>query len=116
MSLVDPYLYNAPETLPSSNAYEYTIAAQQIVFQAGKPGASHGTQANTGNVYLVMYAARGAGTGNRDDMGTLIWTFSGSSNLFLASAPLSRNKYSPYNLYIDADTAGDGVFVSLLID
>jgi len=118
MSLVDPSAYNQPETPSSTNSYEYTVAAQQILFIAQKPGASHGTQVNAGNVYLVMYAARtGSGAGNRDDMGTLIWTFANTagSNLFLASAPLDRNKYNPYALYLDADNAGDGCSVSLLI-
>jgi hypothetical protein len=117
MSLTDPSLYNAPETQSSVNSYEYTNISQQIIFQAIKAGVSHGTQNNTGNVYLVMYAARtGTNTGNRDDLGTLIWAFAPGSNLFLSSAPLSRNKWSPYALYVDADNANDGLQVSLLID
>lgn len=112
MSLIDASLVNAPETATTTSSLEFTPAAQQIIFQAGKPGASHGTQANAGNVYLLQ---KGGGSSNRDDMGAIIWTFSTSGNLFLSSAPLDRNKYSPYDLFIDADNAGDGVFVTLLI-
>ena len=116
MSLVDPSSVNAPETVSTTSAYEYTIRAQQIFFQAMKPGASHGTAFNASQVYLVQYAARtGTGAGNRDDSGTLIWTFQPGDPLFLASAPMNRNVFNPYDLYLDADTAGDGCYVTLII-
>jgi len=116
MSLVDATNVNDPSTASGTTSLEYTILAQQIIFQAGRLGASHGTAPSTGNVYLVRYPSRGAGSGNRDDPGCIIWTFpTGQSNLFLSSAPLDRNKYSPYRYYIDADNAGDGVFATLLI-
>jgi hypothetical protein len=81
-----------------------------------KPGATHGTQNNTGNIYIVRYAARNnSGTGNRDDYGAIVWTLVPGSNLFFSSAPLERNVFSPYRYFIDSDNANDGAFVTLLI-
>lgn len=115
MSLVDPSSINDPSTQSGTTSQEYTQRCQQLLFQAMKPGASHGTQENTGNIYIVRFAAKGAGSGNRDDYGTLVWTLEPGTNLFLASAPLNRNVFSPYRYYIDADNANDGAQVTLII-
>src|SRR5713226_6520370 len=68
MSVVDPSNLNDPATpTPSTaGADEFTVRAQQIAFLAFKPGASHGTQNNTGNIYIVRKGS-GGGSGNRDD-------------------------------------------------
>jgi hypothetical protein len=83
------------------------------MFQAFKPGASHGTQVNTGNVYIVRKGVQGAG--NRDDTGSIVKTLSPGETFFLASAALNRNVYSPYRYSLDADNANDGAFVTLIM-
>lgn len=116
MSLVDPNAYNDPLTLTQAQSFEYTPSCQQIFFQAVKPGASHGLQNNTGNIYLVRFAGRNAGgAGNRDDYGAIVWMLAPGANLFLSSAPLERNKFSPYRYYLDSDNANDGALVTLII-
>jgi hypothetical protein len=115
MSLVDPTSVNDPSTATTTTSYEYTVTAQQLFFQAVKAGASHGVQNNTGNIYIVRFAGKGAGNGNRDDYGTMIWSLSPGANLFLSSAPLERNKFNPYRYYIDADNANDACLVTMLI-
>lgn len=116
MSLVDPNNYQAPGTIPTAaHAQQYTVRAQQILIQALKAGASHGTQDNTGNIYICMYGARVGGSGNRDDLGSVLFTLEPGQTLFLASAPMNRNIYSPYDLYVDADNANDSAQVTLFI-
>lgn len=116
MSLVDPNSVNAPNTATTAataGEYEYSPLCQQIAFLAVKAGASHGTQNNTGNIYIVRQGVQGAG--NRDDYGAMVWALGPGSNLFLSSAPLVRETFSPYRYYIDADNAGDSCLVTLLI-
>jgi hypothetical protein len=114
MSLVDPAPEpNEPETATSATSDEYTVRAQQILFQAYKPGASHGMQNNTGNIYIVRDAA--GGSGNRDDTGGIVAVLTPGQTLTLASAPLNRNVFSPYRYRIDADNAGDGALVTLIV-
>jgi len=118
MSLVDPSSVNAPNTattLGTAGEYEYSPLCQQIAFLAVKAGASHGTQNNTGNIYIVRYNSRTVGSGNRDDPGAIVWALGPGGNLFLSSAPLVRETFSPYRYYIDADNANDSCLVTLLI-
>lgn len=122
MSLVDSASINAPESpVPgTTGADEYAIRAYEILFQACKAGATHGTALNTGNIYICK-RGNGTGTGNRDDTGAIIATISqGASGIFppifrLTAAALNRNVFSPYEFYIDADNAADGCQVTLLI-
>lgn len=117
MSLVDPTGVNDPAspTPGTPGADEYTPRCNQIVFQGVKPGASHGLQPNTGNVYIVRFAAKGAGSGNRDDPGVIVGMIFPGGSYELASAPLNRDTWSPYRYYIDADNSGDGALVTLII-
>jgi len=118
MSLVDPNSYNSPNTASSVNTAEYTVRAYGILFVACKAGASHGLQANTGNIYICRKGVQGAG--NRDDYGSIV-TFlpPGSSTVpssfFLLAAPLNRDVFSPYRYYIDADNNGDSCLVTLVM-
>jgi hypothetical protein len=119
MSLVDPSAVNAPNQATSTpgtataGQFEYSPSVQQIAFLAVKAGASHGTQNNTGNIYIVRKGVQGAG--NRDDYGAMVWALGPGQNLFLSSAPLERNVFSPYRYFIDSDNAGDSCLVTLLI-
>jgi hypothetical protein len=72
-------------------------------------------QTNTGNVYIVRYGDKGAGSGNRDDPGVMVAVLLPGQTLFLASAPANRNVYSPYRYYIDADNANDGALVTGIV-
>lgn len=115
MTLVDSSNLGAPQTGTATvGATDYSFAAQQIQFQAFKPGASHGTQNNVGNIYIVRQGV-GAGSGNRDDTGAIVATLQPGQTYVLSSAPMNRNVYSPYRYSIDGDNAGDGAFVTLLI-
>lgn len=110
MSLVDSSLLAAPATKTpgTSGAPEYTVRFQQIIFQGFKPNTD-GMQPNTGNVYIVRKGVQGAG--NRDDYGSIVYVLQPGDTLFLASAPLNRDVFSPYRYSLDADNAGDGALV-----
>lgn len=116
MSLVDPTGVNDPAapTPGTAGADEYTPRCNQIVFQGFKTN-TNGMQVNTGNVYIVRYAARGAGAGNRNDTGTMVGIIPSGGSFILAAAPLNRDVFSPYRYYIDADNAGDSALVTLII-
>lgn len=115
MSLVDPTSLNDPATATpgSPGTDEYTVRAQQIMFQGFKPDVN-GMQMNTGNVYLVR-KAQGTGTGNRNDYGDIVLVIPPGATVFLASAPLNRNVYNPYRYRLDADVASEGALVTLII-
>lgn len=113
MSLVDSGDPNEPESATSATSDEYTVRAQQILFQAFKPGA-HGLVPNVGNIYIVRDGV-GSGTGNRDDQGAIVAVLTPGQTFTLASAPLNRNVFSPYRYSIDADNAGDGALVTLVV-
>jgi len=126
MSLVDPTLANDPNTAnvpgaPATGADEYAVRCYGILIQPMKAGASHGTQINAGNIYVIKRGT-GAGTGNRDDLGVIIATLSQGAAATpvlpwagLEAAPLNRNVFNPYDILIDADNAADGAQVTLLI-
>lgn len=115
MSLVDPSLVNDPANpvpaVPSnSNAVaQYTPRANQIMIQGMKPGAVHGLQNNSGNLYIVRKG------GSRDDTGTIIATVPAGQTVFLGTSAMVRDVWSPYRYYLDADNAGDCGQVTLLI-
>lgn len=119
MSLVDPLGANDPATPDPSPAsgiaagLEFPIMPMNILIQALKPGVAHGTQANTGNIYLVRKGV--AGTGNRDDTGSIILTISQTQTLPQFLFPGPGMKFSPYRYFLDADNAGDGAFVTLFL-
>lgn len=112
MSLVDASGVNNPTapTPGTTGANEYTVMFQQIQFQAFKPGASHGTQNNTGNIYVCRTGVQGAG--NRDDPGAIIATLTPGQTWVLSSSAVDRNVFGPYRYFIDADNANDGAFVT----
>jgi hypothetical protein len=116
MSLVDATDANEPESATSTTSDEYTIRAQQIIFQAYKAGAAHGLVPNTGNIYIVREAGTaGGGSANRDDYGAIVAVLTPGQTFTLGSAALNRNVYSPYRYRIDADNAGDSCNVTLII-
>jgi hypothetical protein len=115
-SLIDPSSNNAPETAtPAVSANntgaavpsaEYTVRFQQIMIQGFKSNGGNGLINNTGNIY-VMLKGNSGGLGNRTDFGAMVVCVAPGATAFLASAPLNRNVFSPYQLWIDADNAGD---------
>lgn len=117
MSLVDTTLKNAPEVAVGTGAGvgdEYTRRAQQIIFEAFKPGAAPPRSgANTGNVYIVRKStATGGGAG---DMGVIIKTLTPGQTFIMGSSPSNQNVFNLYQFYIDADTAADGCTVTAII-
>lgn len=119
MSLVDstlkndPNKSNAPGPANAPKASEYTQRCQQIMFQAFKANTD-GLQNNTGNIY-IMRRGGSPGAANRDDYGSMVAVLTPGQTFVLASAPLNRNVFSPYDYMIDADTAGDSCLVNLII-
>src|SRR5271156_5859820 len=114
MSLVDPTRVNAPEALTSTTSAEFTARCNQISFTAVKAGAAPPKLTNnTGNVYVVKRPLTGGG--GVADVGTVIQILTPGQTWVLASASVDGNQLSPYEIYIDADTGGDAVQVSLVI-
>lgn len=120
MSLVDPLGANNPATpdpSPSSGiaaGLEFPIMAMNAIFQAVKPGVTHGTQANTGNVY-VLGPPVSPGAGNRDDTGDIYFSSLAGQTLPQFLFPGAGIKFSPYEIFVDGDSAGDGYFVTLFL-
>ena len=126
MSLVDASALNDPinSNVGVAGADEVAWRCTQILIQACKAGASHGTINNVGNIYVIK-RGKGAGSGNRDDMGVIIATLGpvvGAATvqppipLFsLPPLPLDRTWINPYDILIDADNANDGAQVTLVI-
>jgi len=122
MSKVDPNNVNSPgQSIPSggtlpAGALSYTIRAKKIIFQARKPGASNtGTVVNTGNIYIVRVGV-GAGTGNRVDQGSIIRTIQPTDPPWEMHVDEDGSEsLNPYRYFVDADTAGDGVYPLLII-
>jgi len=115
MSLVDPNSVNAPQkpTPGTAGADEYTVQAQQIIFQGFTGASGTGVVNNTGNVYIMR--AKVQGNGDRTDYGAMVKVLSPGETFFLASAPLNRNVFNPYRYFLDADNANDGAIVTLII-
>lgn len=114
MSLVDPSLLQAPEnpTTYGGQVQEYTVRAQQITFQAFKSGATR-LAPNSGNIYIIMKPLVGAG--GTTDIGTILWVLTPGQTWNLGSSARNNNVYSPYELFIDADTTADACQVTLNI-
>lgn len=120
MSLVDPTGKNNPATQQSnqgapgtSSGVEFPVICNQIQFQGFKPGAAHGTQNNTGNVYVMRTGAGGDGT--RDDDGSRVATIAPGQTYVMAPPATRCLGFSPYRYFLDADNANDGAYVTLLI-
>lgn len=109
---VDSSNNNAPQTPTGTDVDEYTRTFQQIMFQGIKPGASHGMQNNSGNVYIVRTNAAGAGSGNRDDPGVMVKVLAPGETFFLASSAWVNDVFGPYRYSLDADSANDGALVT----
>ena len=113
---IDSGKVDAPETATTPSSKEYTVRAQQIIIQGFKAGAGgNGLVNNTGNIYVVLNPGVGSGTGNRSDQGSIIECITPGQTAVLASAPLNRNVFNPYELYIDSDNGGDAAQITLLI-
>jgi len=115
MSLVDSTLKNAPENKttpgvnPSNAIAEYTVVANQVSVQGMKAGAGPPLlTTNVGNVYLVQKKAT-------SDTGTVLLVCQPGETQVLGASALNRNVFSPYELYLDADNAGDGAQISLYV-
>lgn len=114
MHYVDPNSYASPATATASTTPEYTQRFQQIMFQGIKPGATHGWQNNTGNVYIVR-SGDGTGSANRDDQGALVVCVAPGQTIFLSASPAVNDVWGPYRYFVDADNANDGVVAVGLI-
>jgi hypothetical protein len=112
MNNIDPTNIDAPETVTGATSKEYTVRAQQILIGGFKSNAGVGLVANTGNIYVIL---KGTGSSNHTDTGAIVLTIPSGSTGVLGSAALNRNVFSPYELFIDCDSAGDAAQVTLMI-
>jgi hypothetical protein len=108
MSLVDPAGVNAPGAATSATSDEYSRRCQQIMFQGWQPD-THGMKLNTKNVYIMRAGA------NYDDPGAMVAVLAPGQTLFLASAPVVVDVFSPYQFFLDADVKDEGALVTLFI-
>lgn len=93
--------------------YEYSWRCNQIIFQGFKPKMGGGTQVNTGNVYVCRTPI--SGPGGKGDTGCIVFTITPGAIVTLAVPALSVNSLSAYRYFLDADNAGEGAFVTLII-
>jgi hypothetical protein len=122
MSLVDaassddpstptPTAPGPPSPAPGKNASnEYTNTCQQIIFQGYKAGSGTVAAMNSGLVYIIRKGSAAA-----TDTGTIVKILQPGETWVLASAATNLNVFSPYRYLLDADNAGDGALVTLLI-
>jgi len=117
MSLVDPNSVNAPQTATpgTAGANEFTVRCNQIVVQGMKSNGGNGLTNNTGNVYVILKATASPGTNNRSDLGSIVLTVGSGLTGVIAAPAQETLKFSPYQLWIDADNAGDGAQVTIII-
>ena len=116
-NLIDSAKANAPETPTpgTSGADEYTPRAQQIIFQGLKAGAGPPALVNNAGLLYILKRGAGGGTGNKTDLGTIIFALAPGGTFILGSAALNRNVYNPYEYFVDADTTGDACQVTMII-
>ena len=122
MSLVDSAGVNDPNAATTTSSDEYTRRCYGFLITPCQSNAGTGTKPNTGNIY-IMKRGKGAGAGNRTDFGCMIMSIPQGAattpvlpgELPLQAAPMDRNVFNPYDIYIDADNANDGALVTLLI-
>ena len=116
MSLVDPSSLQAPEQKTSygGQTQEYTVRCYAIIFQAMKAGAGPPRlAANTGLIYIVVQPT--AGAGGVADVGNIVKALAIGETFVLTASALNRDVFSPYEIFLDADTAADGCQVTLII-
>jgi len=113
-SRVDPSNNNAPETsnapgsAAANNAQAYAPTVHKIFFQGYHPNANNnGLIPNTGNIYLLVAGAQGSG--NKSDYGSMIMVIGPGGGGTWPAAELEADTVNPYALYVDADSANDGV-------
>lgn len=115
MTNIDSANVNNPNTVSNNAALqtEYTRACRAIAFQGYHAGANNsGMVTNTGNVYILVAPAGGAG--NLSDSGAMVKVLpSGGDFVLSAITPGFNDMFSPYQIWLDADNANDGALVTL---
>jgi hypothetical protein len=103
--IIDPTNANAPETPTSATSAEYTFRFNQMLFSGYRNDGTKWVR-NTGNVYVIQ-KGDGTGSANRADAGVLVAVVEPGQTFTLGAAAMNRDVFSPYQYYIDADTAND---------
>ena len=117
MANVDANNNSAPETAsgptnPSGAAY--TPTCHKILYQGVHPAANNnGMVANSGNVYLM--ARPQGGSGNRSDSGAMIAVIFPTVGGAWGAMEVELDTVSPYQFFVDADSANDGLLVVLQV-
>lgn len=114
MNLVDPNNNNHPNTPSNSNTAEYTPRCTEILFQGFKPGANNTGAVNNANNVYILVPAQGNGTGNKSDYGCFVQVLAPGASFSLNPPNPGYTQLNPYRYLLDADTNGDGAFVTLI--
>jgi hypothetical protein len=80
-----------------------------------KSNAGNGVQDNTGNIYVIQKGSPSPGTNNHSDLGAVILVVKPGLTGVISAAPVNRNVFDPYLLWLDADTGADAGQITLLI-
>lgn len=105
-SVIDPGGTLAPEVSNRTAGMLYPpFRFQQLILTGMKPKGGGGAENNTGNVYIVR-----AGY-TRADLDGVVAIIAAGQTFFLASSTQITDTWNPYRYWVDADNAGDGVYV-----
>lgn len=111
MHNVDANNNNAPGTAVgpgTAAAMGTTPTFHKIFFQGYHPGANNnGMVINSGNVYLLVAGAQGPG--NRSDSGAMVFVIPPGGTGTWPSSEVERDAVQPYQFFVDADSANDGL-------
>ncbi len=111
MHNIDANNNSAPETATypgNAVGYEFTPTLRGLSVYGLKPGANNnGLVLNAGNIYLLTRPA-GNGSGNRTDSGSIIAMIGPGQTFFYPPEAAMLDQFSPYSLFIDADSNNDG--------
>ena len=106
-----PGTANPPPAQFPSTGTEWSPNFRGFAISGFKPGANNnGMVPNSGYVYLLTAPAAG-GSGNRSDSGSIVGVILPGTSFFFPPSGTSLDLFSPYTLYLDADTANDGGLV-----
>jgi hypothetical protein len=116
MNNLDPANNSSPKTAtgpylgPYGADVPYSPAMRGFGFQGFKQNADNTVSPNTGNVYILV-APAGVGSGNNQDTGAMVKVLPSGYDYFYPPEGANIDRTSPYFLFLDADTAGDGAIV-----
>lgn len=99
-----------PPQFPGSQT-EFSPSFRSFNIFGWQPAANNnGMQLNSGNIYLLA-APAGNGSGNRSDSGAMLAIIPPGGQYTYPPSGAHFDRFSPYTLYLDADSNNDGGLV-----